>query len=199
VGDFTTSQRPITPALFTLCVNEVQERGTTFDERNRGGIERAIFGEVTADDITAWLNQYVHRRLSLGVQTVLFRAGRLAAVYGLQLTNGLAIVAKVYRGANIERLAAAASCQGFLADAHYPCPAPLEAPGEVDGRIVLLETLLDRGEQGDAHSAATRACLKRPEKPFCIVEFLLVSEANSQLNLNGNACRLLPKAPDKPK
>ncbi len=124
-----------------------------------GGIERAIFGEVTADDITAWLNQYVHRRLSLGVQTVLFRAGRLAAVYGLQLTNGLAIVAKVYRGANIERLATAVSCQRFLADAHYPCPAPLETPGEVDGRIVLLETLLDRGEQGDAHSAVTRRAM----------------------------------------
>ncbi|MHB8597034.1 MAG: hypothetical protein ACYDER_09500 [Ktedonobacteraceae bacterium] len=39
------------------------------------GIERAIFGEVTADDVTAWLDRHVRRRLSPGMQTVLFRAG----------------------------------------------------------------------------------------------------------------------------
>ena len=125
------------------------------------GIERAIFGEVTADDVTAWLDQHVYHRLSLGVQTVLFRAGRLAAVYGLQLTDGLAIVAKVYRAADVERLTAAVSCQRLLADARYPCPSPLDAPVEVDGRIVLLETLLERGERGDAHHATTRRAMVR--------------------------------------
>ena len=123
------------------------------------GIERAIFGEVTADDVTEWLDQHVHRRLSLGVQTVLFRAGRLAAVYGLQLTNGLEIVTKVYRAADVERLTAAVSCQRFLADARYPCPSPLDAPVEVDGHVVLLEALLDRGERGDAHHAVTRRAM----------------------------------------
>ena len=126
-----------------------------------GGIERAIFGAVTAHDVTAWLDRHMHRRLSLGVQAVLFRAGRLAAVYGLQLTNGSDIVAKVYRGADGERLAAAVSCQRLLADARYPCPAPLDGPVEVDSRVVLLEALLDRGERGDAHHAATRRAMAR--------------------------------------
>jgi hypothetical protein len=92
---------------------------------------------------------------------VLFRAGRLAAVYGLQLTDGRKIVAKVHRTANVERLAAAVSCQRLLADAHYPCPSPLDAPVEVDGRVVVLETLLDRGKRGDAHTTATRRAMTR--------------------------------------
>jgi Phosphotransferase enzyme family len=125
------------------------------------GIERAIFGEMTADDVTAWLDRHVQRRLSLGMQTVLFRTGRLAAVYGLQVANGIAIVAKVYRGADVERLAAAVSCQRLLADARYPCPAPLDGPVEVDGRVVVLEALLDRGERGDAHNALTRRAMAR--------------------------------------
>lgn len=122
-------------------------------------IERAIFGEVTTDDVTQWLDRQVQHRLSLGVQTVLFRAGRLAAVYGLQLTNGLEIVAKVHRSAEVERLAATMSCQELLADVGYPCPSPLDGPLEVDGHVVVLETRLERGERGDAHQAAARRAM----------------------------------------
>ena len=125
------------------------------------GIERAIFGEVTADDVTQWLDEHVYHRLTLGVQAVLFRAGRLSAVYGLELTNGTQIVAKVYRIADEARLAAVVSCQQVLVDAHYPCPAPLDGPVEMDGHIVLLESLLDLGERGDAHSAVTRQAMVR--------------------------------------
>jgi phosphotransferase family enzyme len=123
------------------------------------GIERATFGEMTADDITAWLDRHLCQRLSLHVQTVLFRAGRLTAVYGLQLTNGAKLVAKVYRNADMARLAAVAVCQRFLANAGYPCPAPLDGPVERDGRAVLVEALLDHGERGDAHLAATRSAM----------------------------------------
>jgi len=125
------------------------------------GIERATFGEVPADAVTAWLDQHTRHRLSLGVRKVLFRTGRLAAVYGLELTSGIEIVAKVYRGADMERLAAAVACQRLLADARYPCPAPLDGPVQVDGRVVLLEALLDRGTRGDAHLPATRHAMAR--------------------------------------
>ncbi|GLV60611.1 hypothetical protein KDH_74300 [Dictyobacter sp. S3.2.2.5] len=125
------------------------------------GIERAVFGEVTADDVAAWIDQHVRNRLTLGVRAVLFRTGRLAAVYGLQLTNGSKIVAKVHRSADIDQLGAAVTCQRLLADAHYPCPLPLDGPVEADGRVVLLETLLDQGEQGDAHNPATRRTIAR--------------------------------------
>jgi hypothetical protein len=123
------------------------------------GIERATFGEMTTEAVTAWLDRHLRCRLSLSVQTVLFRTGRLTAVYGLQLTDGVELVAKVYRHAEVARLAAAVACQRLLADAGYPCPAPLDGPVAVDGRVVLLETLLDHGERGDAHVPATRQAM----------------------------------------
>jgi hypothetical protein len=43
-----------------------------------------------------------------------------------------------------------------------------------------------------------RGRTKRLKKPFCIVKFLLTSQANSQINLNEDACHLLPKEPDWP-
>ena len=47
------------------------------------GIHQAVFGDVTEDDVTAWLDRHLRRRLAAGVQEVLVRTGRLAAVYGL--------------------------------------------------------------------------------------------------------------------
>jgi len=40
--------------------------------------------------------------------------------------------------------------------------------------------------------------MKRPEKPFCIVEFLAASEGISKIKLNENTCHLLSKEPDRP-
>ena len=93
------------------------------------GIHQAVFGEVTEDDVTEWLDRHVRRRLATGAVEVLFRSGRLAAVCGLRLAGGERVVAKVHRsGANVDRLAAAVACQGILADAGYPCPRPLDGP-----------------------------------------------------------------------
>jgi hypothetical protein len=70
-------------------------------------------------------------------------------------------VAKVYRAADLEHLAAVVACQRFLVDASYPCPAPLEGPVEVEGHVVVLEALLDVGGRGDAHVATTRQAMAR--------------------------------------
>jgi hypothetical protein len=125
------------------------------------GIERAIFGEVTADDVTGWLDQQVYAKLSLHVQDVLFRSGRLAAVYGLQLSDASRIVAKVHRRANLAHLRAASTCQRVLANGGYPCPVPLSEPTEVDTRAVILETLLEAGERGDPRHETLRRAMAR--------------------------------------
>jgi Phosphotransferase enzyme family len=121
------------------------------------GIHRAVFGDVTEDDVTAWLDRHLRRRLAAGVQQVLVRTGRLAAVYGLRLTDGTEVVAKVHGGdAGIGRLAAAVACQRILADAGYPCPKPLDGPVTTGPRVVVLESWLDAGEVGDAHQPVIR-------------------------------------------
>ena len=121
------------------------------------GIHRAVFGAVSEDDVADWLDRHVRRRLATGVREVAFRAGRLAAVYGLRLGGGERIVAKVHRGdLDAGRLAAAVSCQRILAAAGYPCPEPLDGPITVGPRVVVLESWLDTGEVGDAHQPAVR-------------------------------------------
>jgi hypothetical protein len=124
------------------------------------GIERAVFGDVAQAAVDAWLAEHVRERLSATVEAVLFRSGRLAAVYGLRLHGGTEIVAKVHRGsADVGRLAAATACRHVLADAAYPCPRPLDDPVHVGGRVVTLETRLDHGERGDAHRPETRRAM----------------------------------------
>jgi Phosphotransferase enzyme family len=129
-------------------------------DADRGGIHRAVFGDLSEDDVAGWLDRQVRQRLSVGVREVLFGAGRLAAVYGLRLTSGVEIVAKVHRGSvDVGRLAAAVSCQQVLADAGYPCPTPLDGPVAAGSRVVVLESRLDRGAVGDAHQPVVRGSM----------------------------------------
>jgi Phosphotransferase enzyme family len=127
------------------------------DDQLVGGIQQAVFGEVTQGQVTAWLDRHLRRRLGVGVQQILVRTGRLAAVYGLRLTDGTKVAAKVHRGtASTGRLAAAASCQRVLAEAGYPCPVPLDGPMVAGPRVVVIESWLDRGEVADAHQPTIR-------------------------------------------
>ncbi len=47
------------------------------------GLERAVFGNICRERIDAWLVSHVRARLSAEVSAVLFRSGRVGAVYGL--------------------------------------------------------------------------------------------------------------------
>src|ERR1700677_1379986 len=58
-------------------------------------------------------------------------------------------------------LTASSACQRLLADAGYPCPAPLDGPATTDGHTATIESLLERGEPGDAHEPATRKAMAR--------------------------------------
>ncbi len=56
------------------------------------GIERLLFNVEYTADVDRWLEAEVRRHLSAGVGRVLFRAGRVDAVFGLALTDGREIV-----------------------------------------------------------------------------------------------------------
>ena len=97
------------------------------------GIERAVFGPVTADDVTAWLDRHVTQRLSARVSTMLFRTGRVSAVYGLLRE----------------------SC--YTADSIHGSEAP--APDEARAFLIDYETAraerFSPGQQAAAAAAAT--------------------------------------------
>ena len=116
------------------------------------GIERAIFGHVAEAEVDGWLDRLVSSRLSTGMRGVLFRSGRVSAVYGLQLEDGAQVVVKVHRGhPDLESLGAAATSQRWLAEHGYPAPLPIDGPSVFDDHVAVIETLLDRGTPADPH------------------------------------------------
>ena len=67
---------------------------------------------------------------------------------------------KVHRpGADLAHLSAAVQAQHHLATHGYPCPQPLHGPNAVDGRVVVVETLMNEGELCDATQAPVRRAL----------------------------------------
>jgi hypothetical protein len=131
-------------------------------QHEASGLERAVFGYLTRDQVDSWLNSHVRARLSAEVSEVLFRSGRIGAVYGLRLNDGNSVVVKVYRKPlNTGNLSAISACQRLLADTGYPCPAPLDGPATTEGHTATIESLFERGQPGDAHEPATRKAMAR--------------------------------------
>jgi Ser/Thr protein kinase RdoA (MazF antagonist) len=135
------------------------------DDPNLCGIEQRIFASVRRESIDRWLEAYVARRLGRQLESVLFRSGRVGAVYGLRLTDGVDIVVKVHRPHErsvedeAERLEAAVGCQDMLASAGYPCPRPLDGP-DVDGPLIAVtEELIPDGDVGDGHNELHRRAM----------------------------------------
>jgi hypothetical protein len=105
--------------------------------------ERAVFGSVTSKEIHAFLNDYARQQLGSEIVHVRFRAGRIDAVWGVDLADGRAVVIKTHRPpADLEALRATADAQRLLVAASFPCPTPLSGPDDVDGNVVTAETLI---------------------------------------------------------
>jgi hypothetical protein len=132
------------------------------DDELASGIERAVFGAVDRDNIDGWLSRHVQSRLGSDLSGIVFRTGRIAAVYGAALSDGRVVAVKVHRRpADVTYLSAAAACQRRLADAGYPCPAPLDGPATTDGLTAVIETLITDGESGNGHAPSIRRALAR--------------------------------------
>jgi Ser/Thr protein kinase RdoA (MazF antagonist) len=124
------------------------------------GIERFMFGVERAEDVDTWLNDQTQRHLSRSIDQILFRAGRVDAVYGLRLSDGEPVVVKVHRPpAAMSRLRAVADCQRHLVEAGYPCAGPLWGPARWGTHVVSVESLLTCGGPADTEPAAIRAAM----------------------------------------
>ncbi len=134
--------------------------------------ERAVHGTQSAAELRAFLSAYAQKHLGSPIREVRFRAGRIDAVWGVELDDGRAVVIKGHRapvdaGTNTDAdadadanaaIVAARDAQRFLAAAGFPCPRPLSGPDEIDGRVLTAETLL-AGEVPHGRDPATRRLL----------------------------------------
>jgi Ser/Thr protein kinase RdoA (MazF antagonist) len=123
------------------------------------GTERAVHGAVTVVELRRFLDAWARGRLGSAIAQVRFRAGRIDAVWGVELQDGRAVVVKAHRKpVDLDAVGAAIDAQRVLAAAGFPCPVPLAGPEEVDGRVLTAETLLV-GARPDGRDPAVRRLL----------------------------------------
>jgi Ser/Thr protein kinase RdoA (MazF antagonist) len=121
--------------------------------------ERAVYGSVTAPELRAFLDAWARQRLGSAIARVLFRAGRIDVVWGVELADGRAAVIKTHRPpADLDAIRVANDAQRVLSEAGFPCAVPLAGPDQVDGRALTAETLVD-GDTPDGRDPGSRLLL----------------------------------------
>ncbi|GAA2758366.1 phosphotransferase [Actinopolymorpha rutila] len=127
--------------------------------------ERAVHGTESVAELRAFLNSYACEHLASPIRKVRFRAGRIDAVWGVDLDDGRSVVIKGHRAPvdheaadATDAIAAARDAQRVLAAAGFPCPEPLSGPDKFGGRVLTVETLL-AGAVPDGRDPANRRLL----------------------------------------
>jgi hypothetical protein len=121
--------------------------------------ERAVHGAVTLLELRRFLDSWARDRLGSAIADVRFRAGRIDAVWGVELQDGRAVVIKAHRGpVDLDAAEATVDAQRTLAAAGFPCPVPLAGPDAVEGRVLTAETMLV-GARPDGRDPAIRRLL----------------------------------------
>lgn len=110
------------------------------------GVEATLLGPLSRAEIDAWVARALRELTGTEPVRMLFRAGRIDAVYGVDAADGRRLVVKLHRPpVDLTVRAAVTRAQRALADAGFPCPRPVAGPATFDGRVVSVETLLATG------------------------------------------------------
>jgi hypothetical protein len=124
------------------------------------GTERVIFGTADPDEIRSRLGAYARDRLGAGLADVLFRAGRIDAVWAVTLTDGRSVLIKAHRRpVDMRARLATVRAQRILAGSGFPAPEPVSDTTEFEGLVLTTESLVTRGSPGDARVPAIRRAL----------------------------------------
>jgi hypothetical protein len=122
--------------------------------------ERAVLGDMPAVQVLNFFSSYTRARLGQPIHSVRFRAGRIDAVWGVELADGRGVVIKAHRRpVDLQAVAAATEAKSLLVAAGYPCPQPYSGPDEVDGHVLVAEALLSRGAAPDGRDPDMRRLL----------------------------------------
>lgn len=99
--------------------------------------------QVQPDQLDAWCKQW----LGAEPTQVLFEAGNLSDVIGLQLADGRAVVVKARPP--VDRILACVQVQHYLWAAGFPCPQPLVGPVPLGTLTATAEAFVPGGVQLD--------------------------------------------------
>lgn len=124
------------------------------------GIEAAVFGTTSVEAVRAVLDRYTRQHLGSGLGTVLFRAGRVDAVWGVRLAAGSDVVITARRQpVDLQARIATLDAQRTLVQHGFPCPVPVCDTIVFEGIALTAESLVTGGAPGDARDAAVRRSL----------------------------------------
>ncbi|WP_108251557.1 phosphotransferase [Planctomonas deserti] len=124
------------------------------------GTEQVIFSTGDADQIRGVLDRYAQTRLGSGLADVIFRAGRIDAVWAVTLGDHRSVLIKAHRQpADLAARLATVQAQRVLADAGFPAPRPLCDTTEFEGLVLTTEELVTAGSRGDGRVPAVRRSL----------------------------------------
>ncbi len=124
------------------------------------GTEVAIFGTTDVESIRGTVDALAQAKFGSGIGEILFRAGRVDAVWAVRLDDGRDVVVKAHRQP-VDLLARRATVQAlrFLSKVGFPCPTPLADTSVFRGLVFSCDSLVTEGASGDAHEPAVRRAL----------------------------------------
>jgi hypothetical protein len=119
--------------------------------------EAELLGTRSVTEIDAWLGHALQQLTGAGLAEVVFRSGRIDAVFAVVATDARRLLIKVHRPpVDLETRRATSAAQGILARAGFPCAVPIAPTTVIDGRFVSVETLLEGGLAANGHDPAVR-------------------------------------------
>jgi len=133
--------------------------GDTTPSRALTDTESAVYGPASIEELRSFLSTWASSRLGSGIDTIVFRAGRIDVVWGVELADGRAVVIKIHRPpVDTDALAVTHEAQRVLARAGFPCAAPLVEP-DTSGEHTLTAEDLIVGRTPDGHDPTSRLLL----------------------------------------
>lgn len=122
--------------------------------------ERALVGDPGLGGLRRLFDDYARRRLGSSVAAVIFRSGRIDAVWGVRLDDGREVVIKIHRPpVDLTVRAASVDVQRRLVAAGFPCPTPISGPDDFRGMVLSTEALIADGDSADGRDPATRRAI----------------------------------------
>jgi hypothetical protein len=130
-------------------------------------VELDVFGTDDAEQIASKVDEFARAQLHSGVAGYLFYSASVGSTHGVQLDDGRCVVVKVrpppesnpclpFDRVSLEEIVAV---QRHLADAGYPCPAPVLGPVQLARGLATVEAYLAAGEARNAHDPHIRGLL----------------------------------------
>lgn len=124
------------------------------------GTEAAIFGTNDVESICGTVAAFAQKKFGSGVGEILFRAGRVDAVWAVRLDDSRDVVVKAHRQpVDLPARRATVQAQSFLVQNGFPCPVPLADTSTFRGLVFSCDSLVTEGAPGDAREPVVRRAL----------------------------------------